>query len=140
MNQSLHFKLSNPSIIFFPFKTCQEQHKKVEMEKNAEGERGHSSADSYSDLSDLGDVFSSEEENNEKEEEGEEGGTEDAEKKNKAKEKKKKQKARRRQPKMCLYFPNAFAHRDLTPPELALGYALRQFCRVCWKIILLNYL
>lgn len=28
-----------------------------------------------------------------------------------------------------LFFPDAFAHRDLTPPELALGYALRQFCR-----------
>ena len=28
-------------------------------------------------------------------------------------------------------FPAAWAHKDLTPPELALGYALRQFCRVC---------
>ena len=31
---------------------------------------------------------------------------------------------------LCVYFPNAFVHRDLTPPELALGYTLRQFCRV----------
>jgi hypothetical protein len=29
-----------------------------------------------------------------------------------------------------ILFPNAFAHRDLTPPELALGYSLRIFCRV----------
>nr|CAD2208070.1 unnamed protein product [Meloidogyne enterolobii] len=34
----------------------------------------------------------------------------------------------RKNSKICL-FPNAFAHRDLTPPELALGYSLRIFCR-----------
>lgn len=53
----------------------------------------------------------------------------------KKKDKNKKKQHRQQRPK---FFPDAFAHRDLTPPELALGYALRQYCRVSSASLLEN--
>ncbi|KAI3415374.1 hypothetical protein GPALN_004985 [Globodera pallida] len=106
-------------------------------QQNAKGNDcdGEDQTDSYSDLSDL-DVFSSSE-----------GGDEAADhhqqqqqrKKNAHKDdggvkatgekKKKKLQNHRQQHSLDTFITAAFAHRDLTPPELALGYALRQHCR-----------
>uniref|UniRef100_A0A914H032 Uncharacterized protein n=1 Tax=Globodera rostochiensis TaxID=31243 RepID=A0A914H032_GLORO len=94
--------------------------------------------DSYSDLSDL-DVFSSSEGGDEsadhhqqqqqrKKNAHEDGGGVKAT----GEEKKKKKRHNHRQQQqhsLDTFITAAFAHRDLTPPELALGYALRQHCR-----------
>lgn len=85
------------------FKECQKLAEQKEYE--ATHDDGNSSCNSYSDLSES-EIFIGKEENSSK----------------------KGHKNNRKHAKTSL-FPNAFAHRDLTPPELALGYALRIFCR-----------
>ena len=90
-----------------------ERQKKSAAAKDQGAEAAESAdTDSYSDLSDM-EVFC--------EQDTEEGPNKNNKKGGGKKHKKEK--------KPKIFFPNAFAHRDLTAPKLALGYALRQFCR-----------
>jgi hypothetical protein len=109
-------KLINILNIFSNFQEFQqkERQKKSAAAKDQGAEAAESAdTDSYSDLSDM-EVFC--------EQDTEEGPNKNNKKGGGKKHKKEK--------KPKIFFPNAFAHRDLTAPELALGYALRQFCRV----------
>uniref|UniRef100_A0A914KLS7 Uncharacterized protein n=1 Tax=Meloidogyne incognita TaxID=6306 RepID=A0A914KLS7_MELIC len=101
------------------FKECQKLAEQKEYDDTHGDDENSSDFNSYSDLSES-EIFIGK---------GGEGEQQNKDKTLSSKKGHKHSKNSRKNSKICL-FPNAFAHRDLTPPELALGYSLRIFCRV----------
>uniref|UniRef100_A0A915NAK8 Uncharacterized protein n=1 Tax=Meloidogyne floridensis TaxID=298350 RepID=A0A915NAK8_9BILA len=97
---------------------CQKLAEQKEYDDTHGDDENSSDFNSYSDLSES-EIFIGK---------GGEGEQQNKDKTLSSKKGHKHNKNSRKNSKICL-FPNAFAHRDLTPPELALGYSLRIFCR-----------